>query len=74
MLAVPNAPDGTHPVSSYRIDMNNPDDPYRFDVQIVDQWYRVQTQSLSDVLVLVNVLQRPPVIVIDGWIMGSNLS
>ncbi|WP_019008074.1 hypothetical protein [Deinococcus aquatilis] len=54
--------------------MNNPDDPYRFDVQIVDQWYRVQTQSLSDVLVLVNVLQRPPVIVIDGWIMGSNLS
>ncbi|MFB9994249.1 hypothetical protein ACFFLM_20030 [Deinococcus oregonensis] len=72
MLAVPAAPDGTYPVSNYRLDLHNPADPYRLDVQIVDDWYRVETQSLSDVLILVGVLQFPPVNVIDGWIVGSD--
>lgn len=71
MLAVPTAPDGIHPVSNYRLDLHNPADPYRLYVQIIDQWYRVQTQCLSDVLILVGVLQYPPVQVIDGWIVGS---
>lgn len=72
MLAVPNAPDGTHPVSNYRLDLHDPADPYRLDVQITDQWYRVQTQCLTDILVLVGVLHNPPVVVVDGWIVGSN--
>ncbi|THF71843.1 hypothetical protein E7T06_00235 [Deinococcus sp. Arct2-2] len=70
MLAVPTAPDGTHSVSNYRLDLQNPADPYRLDVQITDQWYRVQTQCLSDVLTLVGVLHNPPVVVIDSWIVG----
>ena len=72
MLAVPSAPDGTHPVSNYRLDLHNPADPYRLDVQIIDQWYRVKTQCLSDVLSLVGVLHNPPVVVVDGWIVGKD--
>lgn len=74
MLAVPTAPDGTYLVSNYRLDLHNLSDPYRLDVQIVDQWYRVQTQSLSDVLIFVGVLHHPPVVVIDGWIIGGDTS
>jgi hypothetical protein len=74
MLAVPTAPDGTHPVSNYRLDLHNPAEPYRLDVEITGQWYRVTTKCLSDVLVLVGVLHNPPVVVVDGWIVGNDAS